>query len=100
VVGRLSYAAAADLHTASRGQDDVDHVDLAQLVEHASRLVAQAGGLNHLVQRFPEHVGQKADQDVCQHAILALVPNGADPEIAFVDPKRRLRFGQLDVCLP
>jgi len=56
--------------------------------------------LNHLVQRLPEDVGQKADQDVRQHAIFALVPNGSDSQITLVDPKRRLGFGQLDICLP
>ena len=100
VVGRLRDAAAADVDAASRGQDDVDQVDLAQLVEHPTRLVAQAGGLNHLVQRLPEHVGQEADQDVGQHAVLSLVPDRPDPQIALVDPKRRLGLGQLDVRLP
>ena len=100
VIGRLSYAATTDLPTASRRQDDVHHVDLAQLVEHTAWLVAETGGLNHLVQRLPEDVGQKADQDVRQHAIFALVPNGSDSQITLVDPKRRLGFGQLDICLP
>ena len=64
MLGRLGYAAAADFYAAARGQDHVDHLDLAELIEHTAWLVAQAGGLNHLVQRLPEHVGQKADQDV------------------------------------
>ena len=46
MVGRLGDAAAADLRAAARGQDHIDQLDLAQLLEHATRLVAQPGGLD------------------------------------------------------
>ncbi len=43
---------------------------------------------------------QKAYQDVCQHPVFALMPHGADPQVAFVDSKCGFGLGQLDVGLP
>ena len=97
----LGYATAADLHAffASR-QHDIDQADPAQLLEDATRFVAQAGGLRHLVQRFPQNVRQKTDQNMGLDAIFTLVPNRPDTQVAFVDPKRGFRVRQLDVRLP
>jgi hypothetical protein len=49
---------------------------------------------------LPENVGQKADEDVSQHAVFFLMPDWAQPQIALVDAERRLGLGQLDLGPP
>ncbi len=96
-----SDATTADFNVlVPRGQDDVYQPYLAQLLEYPTRLVAQPGGLRHLMQRLPKDVGQEADQNVSLDSLLGLVPDRADSQVAFVDPERRLGVGQLDVRLP
>lgn len=43
---------------------------------------------------------QEADQNVGQHPIFFLVPDGADAQIAFVNSERCFRFGQFHVRFP
>ncbi len=50
--------------------------------------------------RFQLLTCREADQNVGQHAVLFLIPDRTDPQVAFVDPKRRLGLGQLAVRLP
>jgi len=45
-----------------RGQYNIDQRDLFQLGEDLARFVAEAGALTPLAQRFPEHIGQKANR--------------------------------------
>ena len=90
MVGGLGDAPAADLGALTRGQDDIDQLDLTELLEDASALVSQSGPLAALRERFPQHVRQEADENVRQHAILFLVPDRTQQEIAFVNAERRL----------
>src|SRR5260370_658031 len=53
-----------------------------------------------LLERFPEHIGQEADEDVGLHAVRPLMPHRANRQLALLDAKRRLRLGKLDVRAP
>ena len=81
-------------------QDHVGAVDGAKFLEDGARTVAEAGTALPLLQRLPQHVGEKAHQDVRQHAVFALMPDGADRQLAFVDAKRGFRLGELDIGPP
>ena len=85
--GWLGDAAAADVDAAVGRQHHVDHADLAQFSQHATRFIAQAGGLHHLMERLPKHVGQEADKDVGQHPVFALMPHGTNSQVGFVNSK-------------
>ena len=95
-----SDAAPANGDAGASWQDDVHPADLAQLVQHAAGLITQTRCPHYLEERFPEHVGQKADQDVGQHAVVALVPDGPNTQVAFFDAKGGLCLGELDVGVP
>ena len=97
---RLGDAAPADFNSLARGQHDVYDADVFELFEDTSRFVAQPGPLAQAGQRFPQHVRQEADQDVRQHAIFFLVPDGPDAQVAFVNSECCFGFGQLDVGFP
>ena len=43
---------------------------------------------------------RETDKDVGLNPLFVLVPDGTNPQIAFLNTKRGLRLGQLDVCLP
>jgi hypothetical protein len=65
-------------------------------LEHATRFMPQAGPFATLTQRFPKNVGQEADQNVGQDPLFFLMPDRAQPEVAFVDAERRFGVRQLD----
>ena len=50
------HTAFSDVDALPRGQDDVHEADVFELVEHPSRLVAQAGPAAHLRQGLPQHI--------------------------------------------
>ena len=100
VIGRATDAAAADFHAVAGREHYINEADFAQFVEDSARFVAQAAGLGHLVQRFPQHVGQEADEDVSKDAVFLLVPNRANLQVALVEAKGGFRLGQLDVRFP
>ena len=75
VFRRLRYAAAANVGTVTSGQHHIDQLNLAQLLKHATRFMAQAGSLATLTQRFPKNIGQEADQDVGQDSLFFLMPD-------------------------
>ena len=75
---RLRDATPADFDSLACGKHDVYDADIFELFEDTSRFVAQPGPLAQAGQRLPQHVRQEADQNVRQHAILFLVPDGAD----------------------
>ena len=79
------------------------HIDKRERLDELddpARFVAKAGALGHQAEAFPEHIRQEADQDVGLHAIFALMEDGPELEILFVDAEGSLSFSQLDVCLP
>ena len=97
MVAGLGDAAGADFVTVLGRQHDVHHAQLAQFVQHAPRFMAEAGSLAELPEELPEDVGQKADQDVGQHAVLFLMPDRPEREVALLDAKGRFGIRQLDV---
>ena len=58
------HTAFSDVDALPRGQDDVHEADVFELVEHPSRLVAQAGLAAELSQCLPQHVSQETHEDV------------------------------------
>src|SRR5262245_20080292 len=53
-----------------------------------------------LLERFPQHVSQKANQNVRLDAGLFMMPNRTDAQIRFLNPEGGLSFGQLNVGFP
>jgi hypothetical protein len=53
-----------------------------------------------LLERLPQHVSKKADQNVRLDAVLFMMPDRPDAQIGFVNPKSGLGFRQLDVGFP
>jgi hypothetical protein len=82
------------------GQHDIDQGDLLEFGEDLSRFVAKAGTLAPQAEGFPEHIGEKADEDVSLYAVLLLVPDGPHDQVALVESKRFFGFSQLDVSTP
>jgi len=69
-------------------------------IKYLSGLISQSFALAHLGQCFPEHIGQKADQNMGLNPLLFLMPDGPQPQIAFLNPKRRFGFTKLDIGKP
>jgi hypothetical protein len=98
---RAGHATTADFYALfSRRHYDVDQTDLAQFIKHVSLFVPQPCFLRHFLHRFPEYVGEEADQNMRLDAVLLLIPDRSNAEIAFVDSERGFGLGQLDVRLP
>ena len=97
---RLGNASAADVDARLGRQHHVHHLYLRYLVEHLSRLIAQAGPLAHLPQRLPQHICQEAYQNVRLHPLFLLMPDRADRQIALLNAKGRFGLSELDVGLP
>lgn len=72
----------------------------AEFLKDGVRRVAQAGAALPLLERLPQHIGQEAHQYVREDALLALVPDRPDRQLAFVDAKGRRGLGELDVGPP
>ncbi len=62
--------------------------------------LAEARAALPLFERLPQHVGQKADEDVGLDAVRALMPHRANAQLALLDAERRLGVGELDICPP
>ena len=96
----LSDAPQADLAMHCGGQHHVVRLEACKFFENGTRGVAEAStALPHL-QALPQHEGQKADENMCLHAILALVPDRTQIQLIFLDAEGGLGLGQLDVSLP
>ena len=52
------------------------------------------------MERLPQHVSEKADQDVCLDAALFMMPDRTDAEIRLLDAEGGLGFTELNVGLP
>jgi hypothetical protein len=81
-------------------EDDVGALDAAEFFEDGAGAVAQARPALPLLQGLPQHVGEEADEDVGPDPVFALMPDGADGQVALVNAKGGLRIGQLDVGAP
>src|ERR1700740_3530511 len=53
-----------------------------------------------LLERFPQHVRQKANQNVRLDTGLFVMPDRTDAQIGFLNTEGGLSFGQLNVGLP
>jgi hypothetical protein len=53
-----------------------------------------------LAKGFPEHISEKANQNMSLHAVLEMVPDRAQDQIAFVDAECGFGLGQLYVSAP
>ena len=73
----------------------LEEEDAAEFIKNGARTVAQSGAALLLLQGFPEHIRQKAHQDVSLYPILALVPDGPGRELTLMDTEGGLRLGQL-----
>ena len=82
------------------GQHDIAGLNTRQFFENGAGGIAEADTLLPQLKAFPQHEGQKADQDMSLNAIGALMPDRAHPQLVFLDPKSRFGLGQLDVGLP
>lgn len=100
VFGRLRHASLADLNAGSGWQNNVNDLDSADLIQHSARLIAQSRLGYSLSEHFPEYVGQETHEDVRLNTFFLLVPDGTNPQVAFLNPKSILRLRQLDVCFP
>src|SRR5712691_7462337 len=98
--GRLADAALAYLHTLARGQNHVDQGDFTELFKYLPRFIAESALMAAGGQRLPQHIGQKTNQDVCAHAMLAVVPYRSDLQVRLVHAKGGLGFRELHVGAP
>jgi hypothetical protein len=78
VLRRLTGAALAFLHPLARGQNHIDQSNLRKLCKHLPRFIAEFGLVTAGRERLPQHIGQKAHQDVCPHTMLLVVPYRPD----------------------
>jgi hypothetical protein len=65
----------------------VGTLNAAELVQDRARALAEARAALPLLKGLPEHVGQKADEDVRLHTVGPLVPHGVLLEVV---PDRHL----------
>src|SRR5438128_5276539 len=71
-----------------------------ELFKEGTRAVTESGADHPLFECLPEHVGEKADQNVRFDPSGLVMPDRADRKIALVNAERRLRFSELNVGLP
>jgi hypothetical protein len=81
-------------------QDDVAALDAGKRVEDSASGHVEALCLGKPVQGPVHRVGEEADEDVCVHAMLGLVVNGADGEVLLEGSESGLRVVELHVHLP
>src|SRR5271155_1178602 len=60
----------------------------------------QVGTFGEMVERFPQGVGQDADEDVRLGAATVMVPDGAQQEVALEDAEGMFDDGELHVRFP
>jgi hypothetical protein len=84
--------AQSDLAMSCGWQDDIVRLDTGQFFENGARGIAEARAVLPHLERLPEHEGEKTNQNMRLNAIGALMPDGADVELIFLDPKCGLRL--------
>jgi hypothetical protein len=75
-------------------------VDARQLGENRARGIAQPGAGLPLLERLPQPVGEKADQNMRLDARLFVMSDRTDGQIGFVNAEGGPRYAELDVGLP
>jgi hypothetical protein len=81
-------------------QDDVRALQRRELREGSGRCEAGATAVQQVFQRHPARVAEKGDQEMGFHAVLQLMEERSDGQLAFQRPEGGFRFGQLDVLRP
>ena len=75
-------------------------MEFLDLFNNLPWFIPQSGLSAHPAETCPENIREKADQNVGLDTAFFLVPDGAQPEVVFLDAERFFRIGQLDVGLP
>src|SRR5260370_18093235 len=81
-------------------QHDIIRLNARELFEHGSWGIAETSAALPHLEALPQHEGEKADEDMCLHAILALVPDGTKVELVFLDAESSFGLGELDIGFP
>ena len=71
-----------------------------EFFEDGARRVSEAGAALPHLETLPQHEGKETDEDVGQHAILALMPDRPHVELIFLDAESGFGLGELDVGFP
>jgi len=72
VLRRLRHAPAPQFKTTSRGQHYLHRPKLGEFFRHPPRLLSHPRPLAELPQRFPQHIGEEAYQDVRLHPLACV----------------------------
>lgn len=96
----LGHTAQANLAMRCGRQNDVLGLNAFEFFQDdARRITETCAALPHL-QALPQHEGEKADEDMSLHAILALVPDRTEVELVLLDAEGGFGLGELDIGLP
>lgn len=71
-----------------------------KLGQNSAGRIAQPGTGLPLLERFPQDVSEKADQNVRLNTILFVMPDRTHAQIGFLNPEGGLGFAELNVGLP
>ena len=96
----LGHAAQTNLAVRCGWQDDVLGLNARKLFQDGARGIAEACTLLPHLEALPQHEGEKADEDMSLHAILALMPDRTDVELVLLDPKSGFGLCELDIGFP
>ena len=93
-------AAQADIAVCGGGQHHVVRLNAGEFFEERARGVSDAGALLPHLQSLPHHEGEETDKDMGLNAIFALMPDGTDVELIFLNAEGGFGLGELDVSFP
>jgi len=93
----LGHAAQTNLAVRCGGRTTSWGLNACELFQDGARGIAETCALLPHLQALPQHEGEKADEDMRLHAILALVPDRTDVELVLLI-RKRLGLCELDVA--
>src|SRR5882757_11223536 len=96
----LGVSGEHDLAAVGCRQMNIDHLDGSELLERASGGQAGCEGVQAVRQGDVQAVGEEGDEDVGFDALLVLVEDGADGEVALEVLEGLFDGDELDVVLP
>ena len=101
LIGVRLGIAGQDQDTAVGGRHmHIDHLHRGELLQHRARGQPRSQGLEPLLQGDLQAIGDEGDEDVGLDAIVGLVVDGADRQIAFQLLEGLLDLGELNVVAP
>jgi len=98
--GVLGDATQTYLAVGGGWQHDIIRLNARELFEHGSWGIAETSAALPHLEALPQYEGEKADEDMCLHAILALVPDRTKVELVLLDAESGFGLRQLDIGLP